>query len=77
MTIQDTFKFLFFFYVGTAENPYESRNGAAARSLLVVTLTPPINPDYQTFRDAVNEYNEKPPFEFPNPFNKPKKVTYW
>lgn len=63
-----------FVFTGTADNPHQPRNGDAARSLLVVTLSPPSNPQYDKFRKAVNDYNEQPPFEFPNPFMKPKKV---
>ncbi|XP_076075351.1 receptor-type guanylate cyclase Gyc76C-like [Mytilus galloprovincialis] len=65
------------YFKRTADNPHQPRNGDAARSLLVVTLSPPSNPQYDKFRKAVNDYNEQPPFEFPNPFMKPKKITVY
>ncbi|XP_055334707.1 receptor-type guanylate cyclase Gyc76C-like [Paramacrobiotus metropolitanus] len=47
----------------------------AMQSLLIITSTHPTNPEYEHFKKHVNEYNEKPPFLFPNPFNFQKPVT--
>lgn len=59
---------------GTLDPPKETRNVWAARCLLVIALSPPYNPNYDQFHAEVNRYNELPPFEFPNPFKKPKQV---
>lgn len=65
------------YFKRTADKPNDPGNWEAARSLLVVTPSPPSNPDYHKFHRAVNDYNEKNPFNFPNPFNKQKKITVY
>ncbi|KAK3591719.1 hypothetical protein CHS0354_019484, partial [Potamilus streckersoni] len=47
----------------------------AVRSLLVITPSPPINPNYEDFKAIVSSYGEKPPFNFPNPFKKLRVVS--
>ncbi|XP_064600660.1 receptor-type guanylate cyclase Gyc76C-like [Liolophura sinensis] len=61
----------------TLDPPKETRNVWAARCLLVIALSPPYNPNYDKFHAEVNRYNELPPFEFPNPFKKPKQITVY
>ncbi|XP_052831709.1 receptor-type guanylate cyclase Gyc76C-like [Octopus bimaculoides] len=57
------------------DNPTDNLNcGAAARSLLVMAPQPPSNRNYKHFEKMVNEYNEKAPFNFPDPFAAGKKV---
>ncbi|XP_036367998.1 receptor-type guanylate cyclase Gyc76C-like [Octopus sinensis] len=57
------------------DNPTDNLNcGAAARSLLVMAPQPPSNRNYRHFEKMVNEYNEKAPFNFPDPFAAGKKV---
>ena len=62
-------------FEGTIDNPDEDRNAEAAQSLLVITFSPPYSSDYAKFQLAVNAYNEKEPFKFPNPFGVKKKVN--
>lgn len=47
----------------------------AMQSLLIITSTHPANPEYEHFKQRVNEYNDLPPFSFPNPFALQKPVT--
>ncbi|XP_033751446.1 receptor-type guanylate cyclase Gyc76C-like [Pecten maximus] len=61
----------------TTDSPNDTRNIEASRSLLIITSSPPSNPDYEDFEITVNDYNERPPFNFPNPFRIRKKITVY
>ena len=60
---------------GTTDDPKETTNEEAVRSLLVITGSPPSNPSYEEFKIKVNEYDDLEPFSFPNPFNTQRKVS--
>ena len=66
---------VFFSNLGTYDAPNTNRNERAAQSLIVIVASPPSNPDYERFHRAVNYYNERPPFNFPNPLPWPKSVS--
>ena len=59
---------------GTTDTPETKTNEEAVRSLLVITGSPPINPNYEAFKRKVNEYDNLPPFSFPDPFNTLRQV---
>lgn len=62
---------------GTSDAPNDMWiNEVAARSLLVIVPSPPVDvPEYREFIRNVNNYNEKAPFFFPNPFKIQKTVS--
>ena len=60
---------------GTTDDPKATTNEEAVRSLLVITGSPPSNPDYEDFKRKVNEYDDRAPFSFPNPFKTQRKVS--
>ena len=64
-----------FLNVGTIDNPEEKRNVDAARSLLIITLSPSSSENYTQFHDKVRYFNEQPPFNFYNPFSAYQKVV--
>lgn len=64
-----------YYFPGTTDSPLTKTNEEAVRSLLVITGSPPSNPDYEDFKETVSLYGEREPFNFPNPFNYPRKVT--
>lgn len=66
----DTLKY----FKRTIDNPEEKRNADAARSLLIITLSPYSSENYTQFQDKVREFNEEPPFNFFNPFFSYQKV---
>lgn len=58
------------------DSPDEQRNVEATRSLLIIIPSQPQDQEsYDDFHNMVNQYNELPPFAFPNPFMLPKKVS--
>ena len=61
-------------FLGTTDPPLTKTNEDAVRSLLVITGSPPSNPAYEAFKETVSLYGEREPFNFPNPFNYPRKV---
>ena len=63
-----------FVFAGTTDTPETKTNEEAVRSLLVITGSPPINPNYEAFKRKVNEYDNLPPFSFPDPFNTLRQV---
>jgi hypothetical protein len=69
------FKPLCLYITGTIDNPEETRNADAARSLLIITLSPHSGENYTYFQDRVRKFNEEPPFEFFNPFPSYPKVV--
>lgn len=60
---------------GTYDALNQQENVNAARSLLIIVLSPPSNPHYKQFHHIVNANNEAPPFNYPNPFMYPKQVS--
>ncbi|XP_050390613.1 receptor-type guanylate cyclase Gyc76C [Patella vulgata] len=65
------------YFKRTMDRPDQPRNLEASRSLLVITSSPATNPQYDDFLKRVNEYNEEPPFSFPNPFHIMKKISVY
>lgn len=66
---------LIIWLLGTIDNPEEKRNADAARSLLIITLSPYSSENYTQFQDKVRVFNEEPPFNFFNPFSSYQKVV--
>ncbi|ESO83957.1 hypothetical protein LOTGIDRAFT_108278 [Lottia gigantea] len=64
------------YFKRTMDRPDQPRNLEASRSLLVITSSPATNLEYGKFHYKVNDYNEQAPFEFPNPFKIPKRVSF-
>ncbi|XP_048763359.2 receptor-type guanylate cyclase Gyc76C-like [Ostrea edulis] len=56
------------YFKRTIDNPEETRNVDAARSLLIITLSPYSSENYTFFQDRVRKFNEEPPFSFYDPF---------
>ncbi|KAH3862698.1 receptor-type guanylate cyclase Gyc76C-like [Dreissena polymorpha] len=61
----------------TTDPPSTITNENAVRSLLVITGSPPSNPNYEYFKTTVSSYCEKEPFSFPNPFDFQRKITVY
>lgn len=65
------------YYRRTSDPPLTKTNEEAVRSLLVITGSPPSNPDYEDFKEIVSLYGEREPFNFPNPFNFQRKISVY
>ncbi|XP_013413758.1 guanylate cyclase 32E [Lingula anatina] len=65
--INDSQKFLKDIY-NDKNKPVDEQTRKAFRSFLGVIQSPPVYPDYNNFTTLVNEYAEKPPFNFVNIF---------
>ncbi|XP_045214115.2 receptor-type guanylate cyclase Gyc76C-like [Mercenaria mercenaria] len=67
----------FRYYRRTSDPPLTKTNEEAVRSLLVITGSPPSNPNYDDFKEIVSLYGERKPFSFPNPFNFQRKISVY